>query len=119
MSIKAYVQELDSIQYELKTMAARRKKLKEREKKLMEDIKDFLREKDQVGVKHHGTAIILEEKQVRAKKKAKERDQDAIDILEQYGIDNPDKVLAELLEARKGTKITEPKLTFKKYKDKS
>lgn len=117
MSIKSDVMELESIRAEIKSLSARRKKLKEKEKDVEARIKDYLHSKGQHGVKHHGTAIILEEKETRGPKKTKERTQDAICVLEKYGISNADQVLKEIMEARKGDPIPKSKLNIKKYKN--
>jgi hypothetical protein len=117
MSIKASVQELQAIRAELKLMNEKRKKLKEREKEVEATISEYLRAKEHPGVKHQGTAIVLEEKEARVTKKAKERDADAISILQKYGIADAEKALEELMEARKGEKVLKSKLQIKKYKD--
>lgn len=117
MSIKNDVMELESIQTEKKILGAKLKKLREREKAIQSRIAEFLRSKDQIGVKHQGTAVVLEEKEVREKKKNKERDADAIAVLrDKFGIADPEKALAEIMEARKGAKLVEEKLHIKKYK---
>jgi len=117
MSIKSDVLELESIRAEIKSLAAKRKELRKREKVVEERIIQYLEIKEQPGLKHHGTAIILEQKEARERKKAKERDMDAKLVLERYGISDADRVLAEVLEARKGNKVPVKKLKIKKYKE--
>ena len=117
MSIKADVTELESIKLELTNLSKRRKMLKEREKQIEGRIAQFLKSKDQIGVKHHGMAVVIEEKEVNGPKKMKERDADAIGVLSQYGIKEPDKVFAELMKARKGDKVVTEKLSVKKLKN--
>ena len=116
MSIKSNVQELESIKEELKTLTRRRKVLNNRKNELEKAITNYLKEKDQTGVKHQGKAIILEEKEQRSLKKIKERDNDASEILKKYGINNAMKVLNEILDARKGEKIIKEKLVISKLK---
>lgn len=118
MSIRADVTELQSIQAEINSLNKRRRILREKEKEVQARIKMFLEAKNQPGLKHQGTAIKLEEKETRISKKNKDRDSDACSVLEKYGISNPDKVLAELLEARRGEKVLEKKLKLGKYKEK-
>jgi hypothetical protein len=117
MSIKSDVLELQSIRQEIKALSAKATILRKKAKEIEERIQEYLRAKDQIGLKHQGTAIILEEKEERAKKKNKDKDQDATYILERYGIQNPEKVLQEILEARKGEKVPKTKLQIKKYKN--
>jgi hypothetical protein len=80
-------------------------------------IKEYLSSKEEPGFKLQGTAVILEEKETRAKKKNKEKDEDALYILEKYGItENKEKILNEILEARKGDLQTTKKLKIQKFK---
>lgn len=116
MSIKTDVMELEAIRAELKTLSFRRKKLREKEQAVEQRIQDYLRSKEQPGLKHNGTAILLEEKEKRTTKKAKDRDRDAASVLEQYGIRDSERVLKEIMEARKGDPIPSAKLKIKKYK---
>lgn len=116
MSIKSNVQELESIQQELKKLAKKRKELNNRKNELEKSITNYLKEKDQPGVKHQGKAIVLEEKEQRASKKTKEKDIDSSEILKKYGISDPMKVLNEILDARKGEKIIKEKLIISKIK---
>ena len=116
MSIKADVSELEAIRAELKTLNERRRRLKQKENDVEKRISDYLKAKDQPGVKHNGTAIILEEKERPLHKHPKERDADAIQVLENYGIQDADKVLKELMEARKGERQVKQKLKIQKLK---
>lgn len=118
MSIKSDVAELESIRTELKHINIRRKVLKEKEKQVEARISLFLKSKDQIGVKHQGMAVIIEEKEKCEPKKLKDRDTDAINVLEKHGIKDADKVFAELMQARKGDKILMEKLYVRKLKQK-
>lgn len=117
-SIKTDVQELESIRAEIKSLNLRRKNLREKEKSVEARIREFLESRDQPGVKHNGTAIILEQKEKRTSKKPKERDSDAMSVLEKYGVRDSEKVLREIMEARKGDPVTSAKLKVQKYKGK-
>jgi hypothetical protein len=75
-----------------------------------------LKVKQQPGVKFQGTAIILEEKEKHASKKPKERDDDAILVLQRLGVENPEQALKDILASRKGEKIASEKLKIAKYK---
>lgn len=117
MSIKSDVTELQSLKLEIKNLNIRKKELKEKEKILEEKIKNYLKAKDQPGVKHQGTAIILEEKEAPQRMKEKEKDMASIEILKKYGIRDSEKVLKEILSSRKGEKILKESLKIKKYKN--
>ena len=116
MSIKADVTELENIRVEIKSLNDRKKKLKEKEKVVELRIAEYLKAKDQPGVKHRGTAIIPEEKERPGPKKPKDRDNDAMQVLEKYGVQDTQKALKEILEARKGDAILKESLKIKKYK---
>jgi len=116
MSIKADVTELESIRAEIKQLNIRRKKLKEKERAAEARIALYLKAKDQPGVKHRGTAVILEEKECSGPKKNKDRDLDAMHVLERYGVKDTEKVLKEILKARKGDAVMKESLKISKIK---
>jgi len=118
MSIQGQVNELKSIQNELAAMRKRGSALRKRAKQLEVEIDAYLEAKDQPGLKYKGMAIIRETKPKRKPKKKADQKADAIYVLEQYGVDDPEKVLEEVMEARRGTPTEQRKLKFKKYKKK-
>lgn len=122
MSIKADVQELESIRNELKVLASRRKSLKEKEQATEARIQQFLKAKNQPGVKHQGVAITLEEKEVPGPKNNKQRKEDAVNVLSRLLNKSPggaEKIYEEIMNARKGDLITKSKLKMKKIKAQS
>lgn len=116
MSIQGKVNELNSIKNELKSLRIRGANLRKRIKILEDEINEYLVTKDQPGLKHKGTAIIRETTTVHRRKKKAEQTSDAISILYKYGIDNPEKVLSEIAESKKGSPTERVKLKFKQYK---
>ena len=118
MSIQSDVKELNDINMEIKRLNYRARQLRQRKKFLEENIAEFLKSKDQPGVKYHNTAIILENKEKRGYKKEKDKDVDALEVLRKHGIKYPEEVLGDLLEARKGEKIETSKLKIQKIKKK-
>ena len=118
MSIKSYVTELEAVRSELKALNDKRRKMKTREKALMENVANFLKAHNQAGVKHQGVAVILEEKEKHEPKKNKDRDVDAMEVLKKYGIQDTERALKEIMEARKGSLILQESLKFKKIKNK-
>lgn len=119
MSIKADVRELGLLRQELTQLRKRMRLLKDKEKKVEERIQLYIQNNDLPGVrdKDTGTAVIFEEKTARAPKKVKEKDLDSAEVLAKYGIENPEKVLQEILEARKGEAILKQKLKIQKVKE--
>lgn len=119
MSIQGKVDELKSIQNELTSLRKRSTGLRQRAKQIEQEIKDYLDAKDQPGLKYKGMAIIRETKPKHKTKKKADQKADAIHVLEQNGIEDPEKVLEEILTARKGSPTEQTKLKFKKYKNKT
>ena len=114
MNITGYINELQSLEKEISILSKKLKKLKTRKKKIEEEVADYLRETNKPGIKYKGRAILLKEVDRRTRLRKKDREEEGKNILEQYGIDNPDEVLSELTEAMKGPKESNYKLQIKK-----
>jgi hypothetical protein len=114
MSIKGFVEELEKIEAEIKINNKKNFILRKRMKEIKENIADFLREKDQVGLKYNGRAIILETVEKRVPKKKKEKEASILSLLEELGIDEPDKAYQQLLDAQKGDSIEKHNVKIKK-----
>lgn len=114
MTIQGKVNELNSIHSELKSLRIRGATLRKRAKEIENEIDEYLKIKDQPGLKYKGTAIIRETETTRRIKKKNEQRVDAIDLLERYGIENPEKVFEELMESRRGSPTEKSKIKFKK-----
>lgn len=117
MSIQAKVTELNSVNTELKSLRERTKVLRAQAKRIENEIDEYLVSKDQPGLKYKGTAIIRQVETKHKNKKKSEQKQDSIQILERLGIQNPEKVLEDLSNAKKGSPVEKKKLKFKKYKN--
>jgi len=116
MSIKGDVNELKNINTEIKQLTARTRSLRQKAKSAEARILNYLKEKEQPGVKYNGTAVVIETKTKRASKKAKDREGDALQVLKDHGIHNARDVLDEILEARKGESVPNHKIKIKKLK---
>jgi len=116
MSIQGEVNELESIKVELSNLNKRAKQLRLRKKALEASIAEYIKSRNLPGVRHHGKAIVLESKSSRLGKSNKKRDQDALSILEQYGVQNPQNVLKQIMEARKGDLTTVEKIKMNNLK---
>lgn len=117
MSIQGHVNELNAIKTELKSLRSKGSVLRIRAKKIEEEIEEYLASKDQPGLKYKGTAIVREVQIKHKNKKKADQNNDCIQVLEKYGIHSPEKVLNELINAKKGSPTQQKKLKFKKYKD--
>lgn len=101
MSIRSDVEELNAIRNELKMLTQKRKILKAKEKEATKRISDFLKSKEQSGVKYQGLAILLDNKTIRKPKKKKDKETSQIALLEKSGIRNPKEFLQQLADASK------------------
>jgi len=117
MSIQGDVAELEGLKQEITNLSRRLKKLRKHKQAVELKIMNYLHSKNTHGVKHRGTALVMEEKMTRSSKSNKQRRQDAISVLESYGVNYPEEVLEKLMEARKGEQVSTNKLKMKKYKD--
>ena len=111
--IKAMISELSSVSDEIKRLNKQRLKLLKRKKVLDQQIIEYLDETEKKGVKYQGTSVVT--KGTRGRKKKKEKEQDAIDVLKAYGVINSDKIMKEVLEAMRGEKNQNTVLRLSKY----
>ena len=116
MSIQGRVIELKSIKRELKVLRKRGTDLRRRAKQIEDEIDEYLDAKDQPGLKYNGTAIIRENKETRKLKKKNEQKNDAISVLERYGVRNPEEAFNELMNSRRHSPVLVRKLKMKPYK---
>lgn len=113
--IKSMISEVSSVNDEIKRLNKQRLKLLKRKKELDSQIIEYLEKTEKKGVKYRGTSVIT--KGTRGRKKKKEKEQDATDVLKKYGILNSDKIMKELMEAMKGEKDQNTVLRISKYGD--
>jgi hypothetical protein len=118
MSIQGKVNELNSIKSELKSLRQRGTALRKRAKVIEDEIEEYLDSKDQPGLKYKGTAIIRETATQRRTKKKADARADAIYVLERRGVESPEKLFDEIMEARRGSPTEQRKLKFKKINKK-
>ena len=112
-TIKGDVRELVSINERLaqlnierKAVASKIKALKESSNRVQTRIQDYIRQKELPGIKYQGLVITLKPKLVRAPKKKKDRDADALAILrETMSEGDAEKAYKRLMEARRGAPL--------------
>ena len=115
-TIQTSINELTSLNTELKRLNKTAYIVRQRIKEVEKNVLEYLKEKDQPGVKYQDKAIVVENKTKSLKKPKKEIEEDSLRILEDYGISNPKEVLNEILRARKGDEIENQKLKIKTLK---
>ena len=116
MSIKAYVEELDQIQSEIKHNNNRNKLLRVRVKELESDISEYLNAKGQHGVQYKGQAILLHNRDKRTVKNKKDKEASVISLLEEIGISDPEGTYNRIVDVQKNDPVQETKLKFTKLK---
>ncbi len=116
MSIKSYVDEIERINAEISRNTKRNKELRIRAKELEQNISEYLKSKEQAGLKYNGTAIIIESKPKRIAKKKKDKERDVVELLKSLGVSNTIDAYNKLLEVQKGNPVETEKLSFKKIK---
>lgn len=116
--IKGYINELKLLKNEIKNTHTRLRSLKDKAKNVEQHICNYLKSKNEPGVRYDGVALVLDEKEGRSRKKKQDQLKDSLDVLRRYGIPNPQRALDELLESRRGDTQFNTKLTVKKYNKK-
>ena len=119
--IKSLIQERDSLKKAIKDNNARNRKLRKRINEIENNIKSYLVEKEQPGVKYENetgnkTAVIIKKKNVYGRKGDKQKTTDCVEYLKRLGISNPEKVYENVksLQKKEGKETTV--LQFKKIK---
>lgn len=115
--IVSAVQEIDTIDKEIKALRLSLSRLNNRKKALESNIIDFLDKKDQPGLKYKDITIISEEKDRHFRLKKKDKLQKGKNILQKYGVPSSDKLLEELLNL-KGEAVPYKKVKIHKLKEK-
>ena len=115
-TIQSDMLELKSINTEIRRIDGNKKELKAKAAIVEKRIIDYLKEKDGVkGVKTKDasgadTGFLLQTAQKTLNKSEVEKKKIAIEILRANGVTNPEKILKELDDGRKGNKIPIHKL---------
>jgi len=107
LSIQSSINELEDIKREITRNSKRNSDLRKRYKTIETDIVKYLEDKGEIGVKYKNIAIVVENKVKREVRKKKDAEDEAVRVLEEYGIDGADAytALKKILEARKGDEI--------------
>ncbi len=118
-SITGEINELNSIKHEIKRVSGLLRDLRTKQKILEEKISKFINKQDKPGIKYKGNQFNPETKQVIDRKRSKKnKEQDARDVLEGYGIstENSETIVKEMLEAMRGERIETTALKIKPLK---
>lgn len=114
--IKGNTIELREINLELSRMNKDMKKLKTRKAELEQSILEYITNNDVPGVKYNDIIIISEEGKARMRKNAKEKEEESIGVLREYGVSRAEEAYKRILNAMKGDTYTKQKLKIKEIK---
>ena len=101
MTIQESVRTLTEINKEIIRSSKELAKLRKQAKAINKEITDYIISREQIGVKCDGNAFIVDKKTKPITKPKKLKEQSYIEIVEKYGIDNPQEFLKELMSAGK------------------
>lgn len=114
MSIQSIVNELNGVNAELTKCSMKRAILAKRKKALEDAVFKFLVANNLPGIKHNGVAIRLKEQTKRPVLSKAESEVAVIELLEARGIKNPEKLLEEMAEVKRGDEKVVQKLAIEK-----
>ena len=104
MTIQENFRTLTEINKEIARLSKELANLRKKAKTINKEITDYIIARDQIGVKCDGNAFIVDKKTKPIAKPKKLKEQSYIEIVEKYGIDNPQEFLKEFLNAGKSEK---------------
>lgn len=113
--IQSEVQELQSIQLEIKRQLSSLKQLRKRKDELEKNILSYINAKGHSGLKYGDVVIGTEEKPYRLYKSSKEKQDHGISLLkDEFGIQDAEKILTRLSDVMKGEEELRCKLKLTK-----
>ena len=116
-SIQEDVLELQSLNNEIKKYLMSLRSLRKKVVTTQQRIQEYLDIKELPGIKYKGFVVMRNPKPIRQKKKKEEQLEHSIEVFKKYDIKNPEIILKEILEARKGPMKHNNKLIFKNIKE--
>jgi len=107
-AIREDLMELSKIYEKLKKLNQDMKDLRERKKSIEENLLTYIQETEEVGLKCGSFIFFPKDKKIRKKLKKKEREEVAIQVLEDYGANNPKEAYTRMMDAIKGEEEVVP-----------
>lgn len=112
-TIASDIKELEAINSEISRLTKKLRELRKRSRELESTVGNFIVARDKPGVKLGNTAIIVEKKERRKRKKTKDQKTDMLSVLRDAGVSNPEETLKKMEEAKKGVVVEETKVKMK------
>jgi hypothetical protein len=110
------LREYKTLNAEISRMAKQLKDLRISKTKIETRIRDYIHDKNLPGVKYENIVVLSTEKTSRKKLKKKEKEDNAMEVLQHMGILDPKDALAKILESMKGEKETVDAIQIKESK---
>ena len=117
MSIKGYIDELEILKKEISRNNARNRSLHKRIHVIEQEIAQYLRAKEQAGVKYRGRTVVLQTKERRPPKQRSQKKQDVMELLENLGISDPQQAYEQLMDAQRGDPVERESVKISKMKE--
>jgi len=112
--IRSTLEELKGIAQELFNLNKKVKELRARKKELEGNVVEYLTENNKPGLRLDNIVFLAHDKKARARKKKAEVAKDTVAVLQKHGLSgDPETILQELDEARKGEASSVPVLKMK------
>jgi hypothetical protein len=116
-SVREDLKELSRIYEKLKAFSTEIKELRDRKKELETNLIDYLQESEQVGLRYESFIFFPKDKKIRKKLKKKEREETAIRVLEDYGVNQPKEAYDKLMDSMKGEEEIIPVIKMSEQKE--
>lgn len=108
--VRDWMAELKNVKLEYKRLSLQTKAANARCKELERKILTYLEKTERPGLKYQDITVLRTESNTRTRKKKAEKDQSAIKILEEAGVEDPEATYKIMIESQKGDKTTVSKL---------
>ena len=115
-NIAGTVKEINEISIEVNRISQVKKDLILKQKNLEKEVKAYLKNSQEEGIRCGDTLLMLDEKDARLRRNKSDKDVIVCNVLKKYGVTNADVVLKELNDAVKGEQYTKEYLKIKKSK---
>ena len=117
MDISGKFSEIQNLTEEIERLSKTLKRLRLQKQAVEQEVIAYLKKVKQPGIKKGDIILLQSQKVYGPPKKKRERESDGINVLKNHGVDKPDEVLTEVVEAMKGKKKVVTCLKIKNARD--
>lgn len=108
--VQAQIQELQSVEHEIKHLSSRLKALRDRKKDLEAEITTYIQQNDLPGVRYQGKAILVKPQTKFEMKPKKDQEESVREVLRKYHVEDESAFLEELKMAKRAGEVTQTKI---------